>query len=491
MNKYQFILIFILNSFVVFSNSSRIWEIALPGNVVSIPVERKNNEVVLICEDRRVYSINAETGDILWNLKPGGRLRNLQISFDGSITVVDDYTLFSIFGNGEIKWSHTFNEKIDKNYVISEKGDIYLISGNSIFLVNRFGVSKKLFTNVAAELIEILSNSLILTYKDFSIDAMTIDGEIAWSYSITKKPSIIKEHLNEIYIIYSDGLVDSISLSGENIKKYITNNPNPTEISRNYLDQFLIYGDGGITLFNNGISNTYKSNGYGLYYSNGILIEFDDNWNLYGVKTNTDSILFPSGRNQLYTRNISLSDKRVWNDEILKDYYLNIIFNGNRSQQLNLLKDIEKDILEIDLLVKHPNFYEILLIACSPLNKNQDVRLEAYRLIGKSRDISFLPYLVNNLIVEKSYIIITNIFYALGLIGIDLNGSVINLINSRVDDFYDEKFAVNALYALYNINYNTNGEYVEFVFSGIEKILNSGYSKKIENECYSVIKNIK
>ena len=111
--------------------------------------------------------------------------------------------------------------------------------------------------------------------------------------------------------------------------------------------------------------------------------------------------------------------------------------------------------------------------------------------LGLSKDISFIPYLLNDLQHEKSYSVIPYIYYVLSNIGVDKNGGVIGVINSRIDDFYDEKLVLNGLYALYNINNYTNGEYVDQVFNGIEKILNGGYSRVVQNKCYEILKKLK
>ncbi len=50
---------------------------------------------------------------------------------------------------------------------------------------------------------------------------------------------------------------------------------------------------------------------------------------------------------------------------------------------------------------------------------------------------------------------------------------------------------INALFALYNINEYSNGEFITYVYRGVEKVLNGGYSKKIENYCYGIIKKLK
>ena len=68
-------------------------------------VERDNGEIILICEDRRVYSINSYTGNINWKIKPGGKLSQLLFSLDGSIIIRDEKKIYSIFGSGKIRWS--------------------------------------------------------------------------------------------------------------------------------------------------------------------------------------------------------------------------------------------------------------------------------------------------------------------------------------------------------------------------------------------------
>jgi hypothetical protein len=200
---------------------------------------------------------------------------------------------------------------------------------------------------------------------------------------------------------------------------------------------------------------------------------------------------YPSGKKQIIKRTISLSDKHVWNDTKFSNFYHDIILSGDRQSQLDILEKVENKLSKHDLLDSFPNFYEILLLSSSKQNVNQDVRQEAYKLIGLSRDISFLPYLMSDLEDEKSYILIPYIFYALGQLSIDRTGGVIKLINSRIDDYFDETLVINALYALYYINNYTNSEFVDIVFNGIEKILNGGYSRNIEKRCYEILKKIK
>lgn len=491
-NNFLFYILFCIFLPLFGEDDGFLWEIALPGKVLSIPVERKNGEVILICEDRRVYSLNSKNGRINWKVKPGGKLDDLAVSIDGSIIVRDDKNIFSIYGNGEIRWSINFSSGFDSNFTINDSGDIFFSSGKILYVVDRFGNKREIIDDFHSRTVGALKNSLLVYSEDNRLYATTLSGKAAWKIDIKGDPTFIKVFPHGIYLVYSDGLVEEYSLGGEEIGRWNTLNHNPTLVSVNFENNFIISGMLGITLISgDDVITSDLGESVGLYYSNGLLIQSDTDWSIHGIYVDNGMEFFPSGKIQLFKRVISLSNKRVWGDDTFSEYYKNIITNGNRAFQLDILDKVEQNIASIDLLDKIPNFYEILLVASSKQNKNQDTRQEAYRIIGLSRDLSFLPYLLSNLENEESYMVLPYIFYALGQLGVDRTGEVITLINRRIDDFYDEKLVINALYALYYINQYTNGEYTYKVFSGIEKILDGGYSRKIDNMCYDVIDKIK
>ena len=108
MNRLIIFFFLIISVNLVSQNNNYIWEIALPGKVVLTPIERKDGELILACDDRRLYSIDSETGNINWKIKPGGRISFLDISSDGSIIVADDKKIYSFYSSGDLRWSLDF-----------------------------------------------------------------------------------------------------------------------------------------------------------------------------------------------------------------------------------------------------------------------------------------------------------------------------------------------------------------------------------------------
>lgn len=492
MIRYIFIL-FIFSSFYILSDENNyLWEIALSGKVILTPIERKNGELLLICDDRRLYSLDSKLGTINWKIKPGGRLDFLEVSPDGSIIVKDEKNIYSYYGNGELRWSLFFPEGFSSNLTISERGDLIVSSGQNLYLVDRFSKKNIILKDFKGNTITYLNNSLIAYVSDNRINTVSYSGKFAWEKNISREPNIMKSFDDNLYLAYDDGEVEQYSFTGEFIYSWPTTNIHISSLSLNFKKNIIISGDYGTTLLT---EKTFMKNNssmdIGLYYSNGILIKSQEDWLIHGLRPDNGLEYYPSGQIQFFKRDISLSNKIVWGDELYREYFQNIILSGNRTLQSQLLKKIELEINSVDILDKYPNMYEILLLTSSKQNINQDIRQEAYRIIGLSKDLSFLPYLIKDLEVERSYIVIPYIYYALGQIGVDINGGVINVINSRLDDYFDEKLAINGLHALYNINYYTNDEFIYIVFSGIEKILNGGYSRNIQNQCYEIIKKIK
>lgn len=468
------------------------WEIALPGMVVKTPIERKGKELILICEDRRLYSINVNDGTIRWKIKPGGRLRDLKLSPDGSIITRSDSTLYSIYGNGKIRWQLNIPDKLDSNIAINDRGDTLFCSNNSLYSVNRFGIITVLNDQFSRNEIRVTKNSLVVSYSDSTLFTHTFGGNFAWEYNLKENPDVISTTKDSVIVAYKNGDIEKISNDGHFIQEWKTGNRNPYQISENYIGDILVYGDRGITnIKDNKLSVLGIEEVYGLYYSNGLLIRSYDDWSLKAVKSSKDIIFYTSGKKQVLERTISLANKYVWGDSLKKDYYTERILDNNRMIQSRILSDLTTVIRDKDLLDKYPNFYNILLLASSSQNSNSDVRKEAYKVIGDSRDISFLPYLLSDLEGEKSYHVILYIYYALGQLAVDRTGEVVNVINMRIDDYHDESASINALYSLYNINKYSGGEFVEDVYIGIEKVLNAGYSKKIEEMCYDIINKLK
>lgn len=468
------------------------WEIALPGKVLSTPIERNKNEMILICEDRRLYSINTSDGSIRWKIKPGGKLRELILSPDGSIITRDDNSIYSIFGSGNIRWSIDVTGTIISNLTVNERGDILFIAGNKLKLINRFGEETVLIDEYRKTEITTAKNCLIVSTDNHSINAHTLGGKLAWEFELGSSPVSMMTNKDKIILAYSSGDVDSISNEGQFVKKWTTDNTNPYQISVNYLGDVLIYGDKGITrIGENSISLLGIEEDFGLYYSNGLLIKTYKDWSIKGIKTENNSIFYTSGKKQVLEKVISLSDKKVWGDAVKKDFYTTNVLSNNRDIQRRILNDLSQYVNKKDLLDVYPNFYSILLLASSGRNRNSDIRKEAYKIIGSSRDISFLPYLLSDLEGEDSYHIIPYIYYALGQLAVDRSGEVVELINLRLDDYHDENLVLNGIYSLYNINKYSDGEYLEYVFQGIETTLNGGYSKTIEKICYDIINKLK
>lgn len=486
------IIFFLFISFPILSQEQNYkWEIALPGNVISTPVERKNGDIILICEDRRLYSINNKTGLINWKTTPGGKLSELFLSLDGSIIVRDNASIHSYFSDGSKRWSTNFSGRFDSNMSINTRGDIFVISSNTLFKIDRFGIKSVAINNIKSSRISVLNNSLIVYELNKKLYAVTYSGSKAWSSILQDELVLIKSNNNLLYVVYKTGLVDKYSSDGLLLDSYDTGNNNPISGNINYNNDFLITGDRGTTLIHENKISTFDNIDNGLFYSNGLLIKFKSDWTIHSEYISKNYEYFPSGQNQVIKRTISLSDKRVWNDNKRSEYYKNTILSGIRSTQFELLGVIKENLNSQSLLEDIPNFYEILLLASSYQNINQDVRLEAYKIIGLSKDISFLPYLMADLQNESSYTVLPYIFFALGQLGVDRNGSVINLINSRIDDYFDETLVINALYALYYINVYTNNEFVDIVLDSIDKILDGGYSRNLDNRCYDILKKIK
>ena len=489
--NYLIIFIFIITVKSIFAQDYYLWELALPGKVISKPVERKNGELILICEDRRVYSIDMKLGRINWKVKPGGKLEELHISPDGSIIISGRNSIYSLFNDGSLRWKFEVNSPIDSNISINSKGDILFISNSQIYKLDRFGISEVVINNINSNMIKSTSNSLILFKESESLRSITYSGNRAWELSFEREISLVETIKDGFFVIFRDGVVEEYNNRGFLLKTYTTENQNPYECYMNFQNKLVVKGDKGIFLkdIDGFIHNNEELNG--LYYSSGLIITSGDDWVIRCRDGRADIKYYPSGEIQIRDANISLSDKRVWNDEKYKAYYQDIIVGGDREHQKELLSGIEDVLKNKDLLDLYPNFYDILLTGSSKLNKNRDIRKEAYRLIGFSKDISFLPYLLNDLLNENSYSIISYIYFALGQLGIDSTGEVVEIISSTLDDYYDETMVINGLYALFYINNYTNNEYVDVVFKGIEKILNGGYSRKIENRCYEILKSIK
>lgn len=487
------IFIFILQVFnITAENGEFVWEIALPGKVLSTPIERGNGEIILICDDRRLYSLNSKTGSINWRIKPGGRLNFLDISPDGSIIIRDEKNIYSIYGNGSNRWSRSYEKGFNSDMTINDRGDLLFNSDNKLYILDRFGEQRVILDTFSSKSISALSNSLLIYAEEQKIISITYSGQNAWKIDISRDPILIKSFNNGFFLIYKDGLIEQYSLIGELLNSLNTGNTNIHTASLNAHNNIIVMGDSGTTLIDGDFINfDGVGEDSGLYYSDGLLIKSQSDWSIHGLYIDSGFEYYPSGKIQLFKRDVSLAHKKVWGDEFYSEFYRNTILDGNRASQKKILKYLEDNINKPDLLDAYPNFYEILLLASSKQNKNQDTRQEAYRIIGLSRNLSFLPYLQSDLEEETSYLMIPYIYFALGQIGIDRTGGIISTINSRIDDYYDEKLVINALYALYNINQYTNGEFTYLVFSGIERILDGGYSRKIENQCYDIIKKIK
>lgn len=490
MNRIILFIILIL-PFCLFSNETG-WEIALPGEVLTTPLQRKDKELILICADRRIYSIDINTGRINWKKRIGGKLRDLKLSPDGSIIVRDDENLYSLYGSGDIRWIYRLEDGFKSDLSLNERGDIFFVSGTSIIGIDRFGIKYTAIPGVQSNTVINNQNSLISYIDGKSINAVSYGGKPAWTISLKEFPLDIHAVDRGLAVIYKSGIVELYSNKGEFIDSINTNNKNPSAFYINYRGDYLLKGDLGVSLITlRGVTLYNNENNYGLYYSNGFLITSYSDWTLKSEATERDSLFFPSGKKQKLERTISLSNKVVWGDEKNREFYKESMLGGNRDLQIPLLMDIETNLGNSSYLDKQPNFYNLLLWGSSTVNPNSDIRQEAYRLMGVSRDISFLPYLLSDLESEDSYQILPYIYYALGQIGVDRNGEVVSLINSRVDDYHDEKVVINALYALYNINEYSNGEFLDSVYTGIEKILQGGYSRNIETRCYDIIKKIK
>jgi len=491
LNRLYIITLLILPS-LLFSTETPIWDIALPGKLLFEPVESSGNDLLLICEDRRLYSVDILSGSIKWKLRPGGKLKELYTSPDGSIILLGENTLYSIYNNGEIRWSLDVLKGFDSKLSLDKRGNLLYISDNKLYKVDRFGNRTIINDTFKGSLFTVLDNGLILYYENNKLEALTYSNSFAWSVNLIKEPTLMISKSDSVYLFYQNGDVDLYSNEGLYFNSFETKNKNPYDVSINLDSDLLVKGDKGITLIEkSSVLTVGIDSNYGLYYSNGILIKSYSDWTLKGFKQSKDSRFYGAGLEQTLKQTISLSDISIWGDDKFKEYFRHIILGGDRELQKDVLLNVEKVIKSDKLFDVMPNFYGILLLASSKQNKNQDIRQNAYRLIGLSRDISFLPYLLADLERERSYILLPYIIYALGQLGVDRTGEVVSLINKRVDDYFDEKIVINSLYSLYNINNYTNGQYLLSVFTGIEKILNGGYSRKIENQCYDIIKKIK
>jgi len=467
-----------------------IWQVALPGEVVSTPVERKNSELILICEDRRLYSINIKNGNINWKVKPGGKLSELYLSPDGSIITRDNRALYSYYGDGTLRWSLDFKEGITSNLTLNKRGDIFLVSNMQIFQISRFGIKHSVLNNVHTKKLEAISNSLILYIENNKLYSITFGGVSAFNFNLKESPKMITSDDDFFYLVFKEGTISKFKNSGEFVETWESKINNPTMVGFNHRGELVLTGDGISSIFKN--SYTFETSGdKSLLFSNGFLVYGNEKWILSSYHLGLNIEYYPSGKMQVNDRSISLSDKKVWNDSKLRSYYRNMILSGNRKVQLGVLKELKLKVGDADILDQYPNFYEILLLASSNVDIKHDVRKEAYKVIALSKDLSFLPYLLNDLKSEDSYIILPYIFYALGQLAADMDGDVVSLISDRIDDYFDETLAINGLYALYYINNYTNGEYVDIVFSGIEKILANGYSNSIDERCYDIIDRIK
>lgn len=480
-------LLYIIGLSLSFSEEVR-WETVLPGKVIGSPVERRADEVVLICEDRRVYSINTVTGSINWKVKPGERLNDLKLSNDGSIIVSGEKFVSSLYADGHIRWKISTENNIEGSIKLSLKGDIGFYSDGSFYIYNRFG-SQVLVTNSDGPYCYFLQNALILLDKGSTFRAITFGGSEVWDIEKREQVVDVITYNNRFYVVYNDGIIKEFNNNGQELGLY-KSQKSITGVFKNYINQMVFIDETGVTSL---LSDNIDSKGLDsvLLFSNGILLQSMENWSIRGVEVTADKELYPSGQSQLLDQEISLSHNRVWNDHVLEDYYIETILSGNRTLQKKVLDEITQNIDNNSLLDDYPNFYTILLLASSSINPNDDIRQEAYRIMGDSRNLMFLPYLFNNLKSEKSYHIIPSIFYALGRIGVDPDGRVIDMIVSRMDDYYDEKLVLEAMYALYYINRYTGGDNIDKIFTGVEKILEGGYSRKIESECYRVLKLMK
>ena len=481
----------LLLSFRINAIQEKIWELALPGKVISIPVERRNQEIILICEDRHVYCLNTLDGIIKWKYKPGGKLEQLKISSDGSIIVKDRNTLYSIFGNGDLRWKVEFKKDLESDFAIDQKGYIYTLSNKVLYSINRFGVKNIVKKSFDADTVWTLNNYLIAYSSRGNIIAQTYNGDVAWEYQIPNSIRFIEIHDSGFYIVTTNNWVYHILNDGEMLKNWSIDG-NIELVTTNLNGNLLIKTDDNSLIIENGEIREQSIDDFlGLYYSNGLLIQAYDDWHITGTSTDQECIFYPSGRFQINKRNISLSHKNVWGDQKLKSFYTNLILDGNRALQLEVLNIVKNRLDDFEILGLIPNFYDILILLSSEQNKNEDIRQKAYIEMGKSQDISFIPYLISDLDNESSYHILPYIIYAIGNIRVDISGDAIRIINRKLDDFYDESLVINALYALYKLNQYSNNEHIDKVFIGIEKILYGGYSSNVELKCYEILDKMK
>jgi hypothetical protein len=182
-------------------------------------------------------------------------------------------------------------------------------------------------------------------------------------------------------------------------------------------------------------------------------------------------------------------------DRNLKDDRIHNVFLNSKNRT-----SLKKELDTINTLLKkynyltfyyHPSLVKVLAYISSNKNPNEDLRWEAYRIIGESGNLIFFPYLFNELKIETSYVTLSYIFYSLGCIGVEINRSVIDLIHNKYGSNKDENLAINYLYSIYKINEYNNWIYVDQMTKGISTVLSGGYSQKIKDICYNYLSYIK
>lgn len=463
------------------------WEVALPGKVLAQPIEN-NGSFVILCDDRRVYSIDSISGRVKWKVRPGGKLKDIKKSPDDSLIVLGEDYLYSLYRDGQIRWKIEVDNP--KSIDINPRGDIYILAKNLVRVINRFGSQKSEF-KVSGERILSLKNYLILLQKEKILTALNLNGDNVWEREFSLGIGVIKSFNNSIFISSSKNILE-LSLFGQDKDMYVLEISNLIDFSQNHLGDILLIGNDSVDILNNKYEYKRKrKEDYSLLNSKKVLLETFSDWSIKGEVIEYDNIYYPSGSKLEIEANSPNINPRVWGDEAKRGYLRQIVADGSRDKQKSEFKIIEELLLEKEVLVKYPNFYYYLILASSKLNPLEDCRMDAYRIIGKSRDITFKSFMLADFINEKSYHILPFIVYTLGQFSVDRNGDIMREINRRIDDYYDEKIVINSIYALYYINRYNNDKYLDLFYKGVEKVLNGGYSRKIESYCYKLLETMK
>lgn len=485
---------------MLFSLSARemVWERALPGEILSNPVEDQKGHVLVISADRHLYCLDSVSGNILWKFKPGGRLNSISMSADGSILVTDSRNrLYSLFSRGGIRWKYTMPGPLKRDPAVSNKGNIALTLENRVILLNRKGeeIWDKEFPGVTFTVLT--DSSLVCVVMGKELSALGLSGTPAWKQTFAVPLSQGFNNRNGVILADETGTVYQTDFTGEILSEIKTEVNHPRRFYYNDRGLPVLEGEKEYAVINED-GTFYRTAGAGenqgaLYTGNKLVVEGTSDWFVKAWKDSTMAHVVKSGVSDALVREKTFSGITYWGDYSLESYYMNIALSGNRDKQKELIAYIRENLDDMAFYEKMPYLHSVLLTMCSKEKnpRNADVRAYTYDLMGETGDITYIPYLVKALLREENYTVMPHIYRALGALSADPDGRVVRAINLAIKRFRDESCVMSAVNALYNINNYNNGFYSLKAFESIKYVLDAGYSGKIQKACWDLVKKMK